>query len=225
MDNMNVERIEPEQSLEKNGAFVILYSDDFEKDEENKKVLMLLHWNGVFGFVGKEKEDDEKSYIETLVNATKEQVDFDLKPYSDKIEHLASYSYNGYGIHTYVCKITAEEMKAIRAKAHSSEDSVFNYSAITVFNISPQTVENVLNNNFGATSGMDLFEFIDKYISVEFERIMEERHKEQQIHENNKDDIFSKDELAIETEGIQVEQPKKVVKGISMSYSFKPNQK
>lgn len=63
---------------------------------------MLLHWNGVFGFVGKEKEDDEKSYIETLVNATKEQVDFDLKPYSDKIEHLASYSYNGYGIHTYV---------------------------------------------------------------------------------------------------------------------------
>ena len=86
-------------------------------------------------------------------------------------------------------------------------------------------MENVLNNNFGATSGMDLFEFIDKYISVEFERIMEERHKEQQIHENNKDDIFSKDELAIETEGIQVEQPKKVVKGISMSYSFKPNQK
>ena len=186
---------------------------------------MLLHWNGVFGFVGKEREDDETSYVDTLVNATKEQVDFDLKPYSDKIEHLASYSYNGYGIHTYVCKITAEEMKAIRAKAHNSEDSVFNYSAITVFNISPQTVENVLNNNFGATSGMDLFEFIDKYISVEFERIMEERHKEQKIHENNKEDIFAKDELAIETEGIHVEQPKKVVKGMSMSYTFKPNQK
>lgn len=222
MDNVNVERIEPEQSLEKNGAFVILYSDDFEQDAENKKVLMLLHWNGVFGFVGKEKEDDE-SYIDTLVNATKEQVDFDLKPYSDKIEHLASYSYNGYGIHTYVCKITAEEMKAIRAKAHSSEDSVFNYSAITVFNISPQTVENVLNNNFGATSGMDLFEFIDKYISVEFERIMEQRQQEQKTHESK---VVNKEEVAIELEGLQTESPpKNVVKGVSMSYSFKPNQK
>lgn len=223
MDNVNVERIEPEQSLEKNGAFVILYSDDFEQDAENKKVLMLLHWNGVFGFVGKEKEDDE-SYIDTLVNATKEQVDFDLKPYSDKIEHLASYSYNGYGIHTYVCKITAEEMKAIRAKAHSSEDSVFNYSAITVFNISPQTVENVLNNNFGATSGMDLFEFIDKYISVEFERIMEQRQQEQKAHESK---VVNKEEVAIELEGLQTESPppKNVVKGVSMSYSFKPNQK
>ncbi len=225
MDNVNVERIEPEQSLEKNGAFVILYSDDFEQDAENKKVLMLLHWNGVFGFVGKEKEDDE-SYIDTLVNATKEQIDFDLKPYSDKIEHLASYSYNGYGIHTYVCKITAEEMKAIRAKAHNSEDSVFNYSAITVFNISPQTVENVLNNNFGATSGMDLFEFIDKYISVEFERIMEQKQQEQKAHEVEVK-ATEREDLAIELEGLQTESPppKNVIKGVSMSYSFKPNQK
>lgn len=225
MDNVNVERIEPEQSLEKNGAFVILYSDDFEQDAENKKVLMLLHWNGVFGFVGKEKEDDE-SYIDTLVNATKEQIDFDLKPYSDKIEHLASYSYNGYGIHTYVCKITAEEMKAIRAKAHNSEDSVFNYSAITVFNISPQTVENVLNNNFGATSGMDLFEFIDKYISVEFERIMEQKQQEQKAHEVEVK-AKEREDLATELEGLQTESPppKNVIKGVSMSYSFKPNQK
>lgn len=225
MDNVNVERIEPEQSLEKNGAFVILYSDDFEQDAENKKVLMLLHWNGVFGFVGKEKEDDE-SYIDTLVNATKEQIDFDLKPYSDKIEHLASYSYNGYGIHTYVCKITAEEMKAIRAKAHNSEDSVFNYSAITVFNISPQTVENVLNNNFGATSGMDLFEFIDKYISVEFERIMEQKQQEQKAYEVEVK-AAEREDLAIELEGLQTESPppKNVIKGVSMSYSFKPNQK
>lgn len=223
MDNLNVERIEPEQSLEKNGAFVILYSDDFENDEENKKVLMMLHWNGVFGFVGKEKEDDE-SYIDTLVNATKEQIDFDLSPYEKEIEHLASYSYNGYGIHTYVCKITSDEMKMIRSKAHNNEESIFNYSAITVFNISPQTVENVLNNNFGATSGMDLFEFIDKYISVEFEKVMEKnKENEKSYKSSGSEDFLNK------VEGLQVEDPpeveRKVSQGLSYSVSYKPNQK
>jgi len=212
----DVERISPEKKLEKNGAFVILYSDDFEGDRENKKVLTLMHWNNVFGFVGKELEDGETFY-DALVVAAKEQIGLDLDSYKDKIEHMASYSYRGYGMHTYVCKIEAAQMKKLRSMAHDSETSVFNYAAIAVMNISPATVEHALNNNFGATAGMDLFEFVDKYISPEFEREMASRLPPVQSVDTEK-------ELALEGAGMDMEPPKNkpVSSGINYSYTYTP---
>lgn len=212
----DVERISPEKKLEKNGAFVILYSDDFDGDKENKKVLTLMHWNNVFGFVGKELEDGETFY-DALAVAAKEQIGFDLDSYRGKIEHMASYSYRGYGMHTYVCKIEADKMKQLRSMAHDSENSVFNYAAIAVMNISPATVEHALNNNFGATAGMDLFEFVDKYISPEFEKEMANRQAAVQNVEHEK-------ELVLEGADVDIEPPKSkpATSGLSYSYTYTP---
>lgn len=204
----SVKKISPETKLEKNASYVIFHSDDFDGQMDNKKVLALMFWDGIFGFVGGPIEEEKVSFKENIEECSKKQINFDMTNYAERLEHVSSYDYNGFGIHTYACKISIEDMTYIRMNQHNTAENVFDYSGAVVFNISPETAKKVLSNNFGGMSGSDLYEVIDRYMAPDFAKAMEadeeakmEEEKAELIKEiiNNPEAAREFEEMAIQT--------------------------
>lgn len=169
----NVKKISPETKMEKNASYVIFHSDDFDGQLDNKKVLALMFWDGIFGFVGGPIEKEDVSLVDNIKECSQKQINFDIKNYEDQLEHVSSYDYNGFGIHTYACKISTEDMMYIRTNQFNTAENVFDYAGAVVFNISPETARKVLSNNFGGMSGSDLYDVIDRYMTNDFNKAME----------------------------------------------------
>lgn len=155
-------RIEKEKMLNKNGVFVILYSDNYGEHEYDAKVLMTMRWNNNRGFLGGHVDEGE-TLREALNREVMEEGNFDIT--NKEVEWLSSYDLNGFGIHCYVCKITPTEMDSIRVNYTKATHAAEEVSGLLITNLKTGELnQNLLNGSFEATCRAELIDFMVKYI-------------------------------------------------------------
>lgn len=155
-------RIKKEQLLEKNGVFVILYSDNYGEHEYDAKVLMTMRWNNNRGFLGGHVDAGE-TLRQALDREVMEEGNFDIT--NKEVEWLSSYDLNGFGIHCYVCKISPEEMENIRINYTKATHAAEEVSGLLITNLKTGEInQNLLGGSFEATCRAELIDFMVKYI-------------------------------------------------------------
>ncbi|MGL6099449.1 MAG: NUDIX domain-containing protein [Fusobacteriaceae bacterium] len=154
-------RIIKETLLKKNGVFVVLYSDNYGEREYDAKVIMTMRWNNNRGFLGGNVDEGE-TLREALNREVMEEGNFDIS--GKNVDWLSSYELSGFGVHSYVCKITPSEMEYIRRNyvdsGHTEE-----VSGILLTNLQTGDVNsNLLRCSFEATCKNELIDFMIRYI-------------------------------------------------------------
>lgn len=156
-------RIAPNELQERNAAFVILYSDDFEQNKNNKKVLMSFRWNNQFGFIGGLMDDNELP-LDSIIREVKEEIGFTMSlEHKQNCEFLCSHFYEEkkLGIHVYTCKITVSEMKNILGSWFLGSDAAYEVAGICAVNT--LLSERLLENRFAASGKEELKLFLTKF--------------------------------------------------------------
>lgn len=172
MENKYKELQIGELNKDKNSVFAILYTtknkpyvnysdmdeNDPQKHSDVPVVLMNLRWNGQLGFIGGFVDGNE-TLLEALHRETKEEVSFDSTHLEFK--PLATYQ-NKEGwlnTHSFIAEVTIEELIQIQKNALESEHYLAEQTGTVLLplrNTSCNEYENVLNQNFCATSKLEL---------------------------------------------------------------------
>lgn len=156
-------KIADESVMPRNGVFLIITCDEFGTRADRKvkpdyKVLLNFRRDQCFGFIGG-KVDEGETLREALNREVMEEINFDITGYT--IKHMASYLDGDFGIHSYHMHISIQEMDKLRMNAlMNTGDEI---SGLCLTNIFPGKFAGnavLLNNNFSATTKLELQELI-----------------------------------------------------------------
>lgn len=147
---------------QKKAAFVILYSDDFNPQSQEKRVLISLRWNSYLGFVGGLREYGETP-VDNAIRETFEEVNFDLTPYRKNIMHLASHFYEekNMTIDTFECYISANDMKSILSNWMNAKDAAYEVAGVNA--VFSSHIKRLLDSQWAGSGKQELDIFIKKH--------------------------------------------------------------
>lgn len=148
----------------KKASFVIIYSDDFIPDSNEKRILVSLRWNSYLGFAGGLREYGENP-IDNVIRETKEEINFDLEIHKNNIQHLISHFYEekNMTIDTFECKISPEEMKYILSHWTLAKDAAYEVAGVNA--VFSSQAHKLLHSEW-AGSGKQEFDFFLKKHSL-----------------------------------------------------------
>ena len=146
----------------KKASFIILHSDDFNPDSNEKRVLVSLRWNSYLGFVGGLREYGETA-IDNVIRETYEEIHFDLNHYKEKISHLISHFYEekNMTIDTFECKISANDMKFILGNWMNAKDASYEVAGVNA--VFSSQMSKLLTSEWAGSGKQEFEYFINKY--------------------------------------------------------------
>lgn len=146
----------------KKASFIILYSDDFNPDSKEKRILISMRWNSYLGFVGGLREYGETA-IENVIRETFEEIHFDLTQYKSEINHLISHFYEekNMTIDTFECKISPTHMKFILSNWMNAKDASYEVAGINA--VFSSQMNKLLDSQWAGSGEKEFLFFMNKH--------------------------------------------------------------
>lgn len=158
----------------KKNVFCIIYSKEatpYENykmfDNEPTKKLMNIpmvaivsRWDGKLGFIGGNMDETDKDIYHAVQREVREEINYNLD--ISKIKHFRTMidEKRGYENHTFVCKVSFDELKKIQKASLEAEDFLAENQGLILQQIHSISIPNLKGQIFSGTGKEELFELI-----------------------------------------------------------------
>lgn len=143
---------------------MIPYKKHYNDKERLTGILTIKRHEGNIGFLGGKVDEGETLY-DALVREVYEEGNIDISDYLQKIEPVCSHAFAGADIHHFTLEVSRDEILGMARSIIDAEHFGEEITGFSIDLVHPKTVDNILENNFKATAGLEMRELINRIIS------------------------------------------------------------